>query len=129
MRKLFPNSGRERKREGKGEELREGLCIVSSSECSKWWQFFFLFFFTVLFPIGSNRTRGRAREKSTDWKSWSCCERETKKNTKRRGGVKDSGGKQQWTTEGLSLTLRWPRLAYCCWRWSSTHTRLLTSVR
>lgn len=63
-RKLFPNSSRERKREGKGEELREGLCIVSSSECSKCWQFFFLFFFfTVLFPIRSNRTRGRGREK------------------------------------------------------------------
>lgn len=43
MGELFPNSSRERKREGKGEELREGLCIVSSSECSKWWQFFFSF--------------------------------------------------------------------------------------
>lgn len=136
-RKLFPNSSRERKREGKGEELREGLCIVSSSECSKCWQFFFLFFFfTVLFPIRSNRTRGRGREKreerrekSTGWKSWSCCERDTEKKTNRRGGVKDSGGRQPWTSEGLSLTLRWPRLAHCCWRSSSTHARLLTPVR
>lgn len=39
MRQLFPNSSRERRREGKGEELREGLCIVSSSEW--WWQVFF----------------------------------------------------------------------------------------
>lgn len=58
MRQLFPNSSRERRREGKGEELREGLCIVSSPECSKWWQFFsFLFFFTVLPSAGEEPER------------------------------------------------------------------------
>lgn len=65
MRQLFPNSSREGRREEKGEELREGLCIVSSSECSKWWQFFFLFsffFFTVLFSVGKNQNKGKQRE-------------------------------------------------------------------
>lgn len=132
MRQLFPSSSRERRREGKREELREEHCIVSSSECSKWWHFFLFFF---LFSAGRNRTRGRTGEKSTDWKGWSCCQRETKKkeHQKRRRRRRRRKGiaveRQQWIAEGLSLTLRWPRFARCCWRQSSTHTRLLTSAR
>ena len=55
MREHFPNSSREREggeggnrseREGRAEELREGICIVSSSESSKWCLLFNLFLFS-----------------------------------------------------------------------------------
>lgn len=58
MRELFNNSSRERRREEKaekGEELRVGICIVSSFESSKWWLFSNVFF-------SRTRLRRRTRE-------------------------------------------------------------------
>lgn len=66
MKELFTNSSRERRREEKaekGEELRVGICIVSSFESSKWWLFFNVFFFCTRL----RRTRGRTSFEKLEW--------------------------------------------------------------
>lgn len=82
MRQLFPDSSRERRREGKGEELRKALCIVSSSECNKWWQLFFFSLFC--FPFGETEQGEEPERRARIWKAGAAF-KEKLKRTKKEG--------------------------------------------